>query len=125
LSEEAIILTESALQKACALWQKRLRLQDWDVRVRVRRKAQMSAEKCRACVDADLRLKEALIEIQDPIDYTPKIWVNDMEQSLVHELLHLHFAPFEAEEGTAELVAQEQAIELIACALVNLARGER
>jgi hypothetical protein len=41
-----------------------------------------------------------------------------MEKTLVHELLHLHFAPFAAPDGTPEDTAQEQAIDLIAKALV-------
>lgn len=120
-----VILTEPQLQKLCPVWQARLRLQDWDVKVRVKRAADMGLGKKRACVTSQLLSKEALVEIQDPLDYRPSVWPNDMEQSLVHELLHLHFAPFEADEETAEGAAQEQAIELIACALVNLARGEK
>jgi hypothetical protein len=119
-----VILTERQLQRLCAQWQKRLRVQDWDVRVRVKRRHQMELESKRAGCNYSLKLKEALIEIQSPLDYQPSVWPNDMEQSLVHELLHLHFALFSADDETPEGVAQEQAIDLIASALVSLARGE-
>ncbi len=70
-----------------------------------------------------LTTKTAVIRVLDPLDYSPNAaWPQDMERVLVHELLHLHFAPFEAENGTPEDVLQEQAIDCIATGLVALDR---
>jgi len=45
-----------------------------------------------------------------------------MEELLIHELLHCHFKPFEAEDGTLEDKLQEQVIQTLAKSLLNLKR---
>ena len=47
---------------------------------------------------------------------------NDLEESLVHELLHCVFAPFETKAGTAERKEEERAVELLARSFVALRR---
>lgn len=48
----------------------------------------------------------------------------DMELILVHELLHLHFAVVQPDDGTEEEIQVEQSIELIAKALVQIKRDK-
>lgn len=119
-----MVFTEKELQKLCREWQKRLRLQDWDVKVFVKRESQFINENAAGECSWQLAKKLAVIRILDPIDYGSNLaWPQDQEATLVHELLHLHFAPFAAKDDTPEDTAQEQAIDLIARALVELKRG--
>jgi hypothetical protein len=117
---QEVILTEEELRTKCAEWQKVLRLQDWIVVTKIKRGRDMSIpDVCGSC-NWELTQRLAAINILDPIDYPPDaIAPNDMELTLVHELLHLHFAAVEPEGAS---VAGEQAIESISWGLVNLAR---
>lgn len=122
-ANDAIIFTRDELRQLCAEWQKILRLQDWDVVVQVSRRDDTFGHTNTGQVRYQLGLKQALIKIIDPIDYpTNVIYPQDMETTLVHELLHLHFAPFDADDDTPAGTAQEQAIEAIAKGLVSLKR---
>lgn len=117
-------LTEQELQELCRKWQERLRLQDWDIVVRLVRKRDFAIKDG---VDGECEWesqnKIAIIRILDPIDYDPDcILEQDIERTLVHELLHLHFALFR-EEGIRETLL-EQAICAISKTLVALARNE-
>ncbi len=116
-------MTESDLQALCTKWQKRLRLQDWTIAVRVVRKRDLDLTDAEGQVQWVLSRREAFIKLMDPIDYSPTAMTpQDLEVSLVHELLHLYFAPFDAEKGTLEETCQEQAIDALSNALVKLAR---
>jgi hypothetical protein len=58
----------------------------------------------------------------DSVDYPLDCMVpQDMENALVHELLHLHFAPLEDSSGN---LFTEQAIESIAPGLITALRGK-
>jgi hypothetical protein len=119
---EEIILTQEQLEKKLEEWQKRLRLQDWIIKVRIARASELP-EGSMACVRATLAKKTAGILILDPIDYEPDLMLpQDMENSLVHELLHLHLEPIHMEDDT-KLIAVEQAIESITSGLLAAHRG--
>jgi hypothetical protein len=112
-------MTEQELTTLCAEWQKTLRLQDWKILVRICRMRDMPKD-TQGCVDWTWAHKEAVIKIEAPIDYPPECaWEQDMEQTLVHELLHLHFPEDDEEKCHLQI---EQGIELTACALVDLKR---
>jgi len=116
-------VTQEQLQALCQEWQAILRLQDWDVRCKIVRKRELEGERAGEC-RWQLDTKQALIRILDPIDWpTDCEWPQDIEQTLVHELLHLHMAPFQPEHGTLEHVTMEQAIKSIATGLVRLRRA--
>jgi hypothetical protein len=118
-------VTIEELRERCTLWQKRLRLQDWDVIVEFER--QVSLSKPHRCAENEYMwsLKRSKISLIDPVDAAAPGWFRpiDPELSLVHELLHLHFAPFEEEAGSDKQADQELAIEMIAEALVALDRA--
>jgi hypothetical protein len=118
------LLTEKQLQERCTYWQKVLRLQDWEVFVFVSRERNFLSPKSQGECEWVIGTKHASIRILDPADYPPnESFPQDMERILVHELLHLHFAPFDnSEVGSMEDNAQEQAIESIASGLVLLER---
>jgi hypothetical protein len=118
-----VILTEEQLRGKCAEWQKILRLQDWIISVSVRRERDMVL-KGLAEILPSLPKRMATIRILDPIDYPPELSEpQDMELSLVHELLHIHLFPMFADrEDEMRQVAEEQAIEAISRGLVELHR---
>jgi hypothetical protein len=118
------IMNDEQLQERCVYWQKVLRLQDWEVSVQVTRDRDFRGPHNQGECEWVIGTKHAAIRILDPVDYPPnRMWPQDMERVLVHELLHLHFAPFDsAEAGSMEDNAQEQAIESIASGMVMLER---
>jgi hypothetical protein len=112
-------MDEITLTELCTIWQKRLRLQDWNVKVSTCRERDMCIEGTQGSCNYSHQLKAALIQILDPSDYPPEsITAQDIEVTLVHELLHLHFAALEPERDSPQHVALEQAIDLTAYALV-------
>lgn len=116
-------MVQPDLHDLCAEWQRELRLQDWDVVAQYRRgHAMRDPDNQGECAWLPHK-KLATIYILDPADYPPDASrPQDVELTLVHELLHLHFAPFVAERDSAEDIAQEVAIDQIARALVALKR---
>lgn len=120
--------TQEELEALCRTWQERLRLQDWDVSVRLVRHRDMSLRDSHACCEWQTPKMRALIQIEAEVDAMPQNdWhhsATDHEYSVVHELLHLHFAPLNVENGSPEDTAQEIAIHRIALALVAAYRRE-
>lgn len=116
--------TQTELESLLAEWQKRLRLRDWTVRIKRVRVHEISIPGTDGTCTWGLETKRAIVEILDPIDYPPSRfgYDQDVEKTIVHELLHLHFAPFATQDGGPFDVAQEQAIDLIAGALVDAKR---
>jgi hypothetical protein len=112
-------------------WQAILRLKDWDISAHIVSKEEMNQSiedaDCESLyegyIHANEETKEAEIKILDASYWTTEYWMmRDHELTLVHELLHIHFIPFEAKKKSRKLIAQEQAINLIAKALVHLKR---
>ena len=109
------------IENLLAEWQKILRLQDWDVKVLFVRGHEI--DDCQARIIHYDNHKQALLKLRDPIDWTAKDFPEDSELDLVHELLHLHMAPFvNTKPDKLEETCIERAIELIAGALVGLKR---
>jgi hypothetical protein len=118
-------VTQEQLEQACRDWQQRLRLADWRVTPLWRDWASMSVLGRSGEVHWNLQQRSATIYLVPPgqrCDGNPDITDGDWEGTLVHELLHLHFAPFDDTGGRHE-TAQEQALNAIAEALVQAWRG--
>lgn len=118
-----VIFNDEQLQEKLKEWQKRLRLQDWIIEARICRIHELMPDSL-ANIHPTLEKKAALIKIMDPIDYDPTFMLPyDMENSLVHELLHLHLWPItgDDEEGKHH-TAEEQAIECITSGLLSALR---
>lgn len=119
-----MIYTDQAqLNDALAYWQKALRLQDWTVVAEV--VPGHITDYAQGDCSHYLKLKEACIRLADPKHRRSNsfsAW--DSETTLVHELLHLHFAPFRPDEDETplEFIFWEQAIEQIAKAIVAINR---
>ncbi|MBU2701135.1 hypothetical protein Ga0466249_002249 [Sporomusaceae bacterium BoRhaA] len=118
------ILTLDQLRDLCRKWQERLRLQHWDVVLSIVRQsdADMSGNlgSCRCTLSTAL----SIIKLLDPVDYVNDYYPYDMEMVLVHELLHLHFCPFDdcLDSNDLKDIMLERAIEHIARALVETKR---
>ena len=105
----------------CADWQQRLRLQDWNVEIAVKRKLDATRDDCMAYIEVMEDKKHARITFIDPVDLDPEGWPQEtLERSLVHELLHLHVWPFNPKENTPRWTAMEQAVHALAGALVDM-----
>jgi hypothetical protein len=105
-------LSEDEARRLCREWQEALRLQDWDIVVKVVRGRGLGTDGLENNAEGrghwTLPLRAATIRLA----------------TLVHEMLHLHFAGFDDfTVGDAQDVAAEQAIHALSCALVALKRG--
>ena len=117
-------LTLADVTDMVARWQRRLELQDWYVEVRFGRARELEGDWHAGLCTYELSQRWAKLTLREPGDYPPNATVpEDTERTVIHELLHLHFAPFHAKDGTPADVAQEQAINAISRAFVSLARG--
>lgn len=120
-------MNEAELKELCVLWQKRLRLQDWNVRLEVvsARDLDGGFANCRMV----LREKSALIRIVDPADSTSAdtevVGERDVEEDVIHELLHLHAEPFSPDDhDSTDYEAIEQAVGVLANSIVRIARED-
>lgn len=125
-----MILTPRNAKRALAYWQKTLRLQDWDITVRIVRRDEMPNSGAAGAAAWDT-YRTATIYLVNPTDFEED-WserMRDMEDTLVHEMLHLHLDGCRIHskdaEGnlTASGIAEERAIDTLTGALVHLARG--
>lgn len=116
-------MTNKQLEKLCRIWQKRLRLQDWNVRIAFEPVSDIDGAFART--RNSRTYKEAVIQMGVP-DQLGKNWLgsHDTEVTLVHELLHLHASGFDErlEEKSPEYREFESMLELSAVALVGLSR---
>jgi len=114
-----IYKNQQELNKALEYWKRVLRLQDWDIKAEICRQKDIDIDDAQGQCNWVLEKKQAYIRILDPIDYPSTRFEQNHEETLVHELLHLHFAPFDA-ESELEHILQHQAIVAISRALVEL-----
>lgn len=124
-------LTQAKLEQWMRRWQKILRLEDWDIKVFLRREYEISANGASGCCDYELTKKCGAIQILSPTDYHPRaVHPDDAEVTLVHELIHFHFAPFfvtanDEDEENQISNAMEVAIDTLARALIALDRAKK
>lgn len=115
---------EKLLQHECHRWQQKLRLQDWNVKVRLCRLNEMPEQDCLASITPTLERKDALMKVLTPMDvqlidgYLQNDEGINYGLTLVHELLHLHLWPFTQNQTATELVAEEQAVNALSRCIV-------
>lgn len=117
-----VILSPKELAVCVAKWQRILRLQDWDIRLRMARHSEMHLTNAAGEISIFDAKKIATVHVLHPEDFTlmgVTAPVQDMEYTIVHELLHIHLHPMRARE-----VDEEQAIHAMATALVQCYRGQ-
>jgi hypothetical protein len=107
------------------VWQKRLNLQDWNLSVMVSRASDLKPRTL-GNVHWDLEKKTAVIRVLDPVDYRlpPDQILKDIENTVVHELVHLEMAPTLADlhRTDANRVQEETAVNRMVDALLALER---
>lgn len=114
---------EEELNKQLLYWQKILYLQDWTVSIKVCRQWEMHDKETLAQCQWYLERKDAVISVIHPQDLgglSSRFLFGeeaDYDVSLVHELLHLHFAAFFRE---GDEVGHEQAINAISRGMVKM-----
>jgi len=112
-------VTEDQTQGWLRVWQKRLRLEDWKIEVKIVRIWELE-QGTLGHIDWSTPHHTAVIKVLNPADYelpADKIPA-DMELSIVHELVHLHLSVLPLNKSSR--VAEEQVVSMIADALVNL-----
>ena len=122
--------TDESLAKACRYWQEKLGLSHWRIAVRFARKEELKGEGddmefYQGQNHFDVRLECALIKICDPQDYpTDTPFKQDVEVTLVHELLHISVDYFARPDSTfMEHSLMEAFIDRTARLLVSLDRA--
>jgi len=126
-ARERTLLAESFTSERLWVWQKRLNLQDWNVNVVMSRTGDLKP-KTLGNIHWDLEKKTATIRVLDPADYKLpfKEMLQDMEFTVVHELIHLNFAPVTSEfnRSDANRREEEHAVNHMADALLKLDRSQ-
>ncbi len=109
----------------CKEWQDILRLSAWRIHVDVCRHYDMPDGTC-GHVAHERTKQAARIQLLWPGDANPANNVGDpydIEQTLVHELVHLHLTDWINSSGSEERVCEEKAVESLSLALIALKRG--
>jgi hypothetical protein len=112
-------VTEVEVAQWVKIWQDRLRLADWKIEAKIVRASELKPDTL-----GNLRwnsdTRTALIRVLDPVDYDlpPARIAQDMELTIVHELVHLHLSVL-PRDPTRKSV-EEQVVDKIASALFNL-----
>lgn len=116
-------MNPSDIPARLAYWQRRLRIQDWDIEARVERMSSIGPGVFGNCARNN-ESRHARIRLLDPddVDTSAIPSSHDLEETMVHELLHVVFHC--ASEDTESRVAFEQAIDSTARALVGLERAK-
>lgn len=124
-ARKEFICTRSKLERLLSEWQKRLRLQDWDIEIKLVRSRELP-DHAQASLWTNHDHRMAEITIIEPADYQGgEEWPQDMEASMVHELVHLcwWFLPtIDHEQDSIRYSLEEQAVETLALSLIDLRR---
>ena len=126
LSHERTILAESFANEKLWYWQNRLNLKDWNVSLAVVRSTELKPNTL-GNIHWDLDDKSATIRVLDPADYRmpfPEM-LDDIEFTVVHELIHLERAPARSRcsRDEASRREEEHAVNNITNTLLKLDRG--
>jgi hypothetical protein len=123
--------TEADLRRYLTEWQYFLRLQQWKIKIRYAGTREMSGDDGSIawgrCYQNEDHLR-AKITILHPDQYEDDEGRNEIEVTVVHELLHLLLGPLRRECRMPDKsgdIAEEQSINVLAEILVELKTGDR
>lgn len=124
---ERTLLAEGFTAEKLWVWQKRLNLESWKISVAVARATELKP-KTLGNIHWDSDTKTAIIHVLDPADYTLPFdaMLQDMEFTVVHELIHLELSPVLAplQRTDENRRDEEHAVNHMAQALLDLDRGK-
>jgi hypothetical protein len=103
-------------------WQSRLNLKDWNIHVELLHPDQLEP-KTLGNVHWDTDAKQATIGVLSPDDYKLPFreMLNDMEFTIVHELVHIELASLPRSDASRRI--EEHAVNQLAAALIKLANA--
>jgi hypothetical protein len=118
------LITQEQVDGWLETWSSRLRLQDWRIQAKIVRSTDLKPDTL-GHIKWDSDRKTALITLLDPIDYDlPAARIEeDMEMTVLHELIHLHLSVLPRDKASRQ--AEEQVVNRIAGALMDLDRRGR
>ena len=111
-------MNQRDLEKTCLKWQQRLRLMDWNIEAKFVSRHELLGRDIFGEIDFQIHHKQALLKVlldREGYPFMDKAACS-VDHVVVHELLHLHMIDWKDEDNET---AQEQAINLIAYALVE------
>ncbi len=117
-------LAEEYLTKRLALWQQRLQLQNWKISVLLSHPGDLRPGTL-GNIHWDPDQKTASIRVLDPSEYPGKTFnaaLQDMEFTLVHELIHVELAALPRNDASRN--DEEDAVNRLAKALLHLDRQD-
>ncbi len=107
---------ETRLDRQLRSWQKRLGMEDWNLRVKVVRQSEIDRNSWGAA-EWDSNSRNGEIKVLDPRDYNLRggeLRV-DMECTIVHELVHIQVSPL----STGDEMVREEVVNRIMAALMK------
>jgi hypothetical protein len=118
-SEEQRQIAGQFVQERLAIWQQRLKLADWKISIEMARRDDLKP-KTLGATRWDKDKKSATIWVLDPSEYKLAFRevLNDLELTVVHELVHLELASLPRSEASRN--NEEHAVNRIAEALIAL-----
>ena len=122
-ASERAITAESFVNARLAVWQRRLKLEDWHLTLKMARAGELKP-KTVGNIHWDTPAKTAVIRVLVLADYKLpyREALQDMEFTVVHELIHLQLSSLPRSEASRG--AEERAVNQITGALVDLDRRE-
>ena len=120
-ASEKCATAESFLTQKLFLWQKRLKLEDWNITFKLVRLTELKP-KTLGNIHWDSDVKKANMSILNPVDYKLSFpdALKDMEFTIVHELVHLQLSSLPRNEASRS--AEEKAVNTLTDALLHLDR---
>ena len=104
-------------------WKSILHLEQWDIELKRSRQRDFLEGDNQGEITFNKVECQAIIHILDPFDWVDTPFKQDMEKTLVHELLHIIYADFEPEDpNSLQYTLWHRSIDSMARALVSLKR---
>ncbi len=118
---EKTLTAQSFLGEKLWIWQKRLSLSGWKIKIKMARSSELKP-KTLGNIHWDADTHAAEINVLAPEDYKlgTRDMLSDMEFTVVHELIHLQLSSLPRSEASRS--AEEYAVNQITQALLNLDR---
>jgi hypothetical protein len=115
------VLAEAFVNEKLAVWQRNLSLDDWNISIVMCRRSDLKF-KTLGGVRWDKTKRSAVISVLAPSEYqlTVNEMLDDMELTIVHELIHVHLAALPRSEASRR--DEERAVNQLARALLKLDR---
>lgn len=127
-ARERTLVAERYGVERLSVWQKRLNLEDWNISLLVARSTDLKP-KTLGNIHWDSEKKTAVLRVLDPADYKLPFneMLQDIEFTVVHELIHLELAPVLSplQRNDANRREEEHAVNHMAEALLKLDRDSK